>query len=85
MHISVTESDSMAIKSCGSDSHGVIMRDPLTGHSPMGLSRSLDLCRMGKVAGCGIEMDDQIVFCHALCNNEKVERSVNRVENPRQL
>ena len=41
----------MAIKSCGSDSHGVTMCDPSPGHSPMGLGRSLDLRLMEKVAG----------------------------------
>ena len=41
----------MAIKSCGSDSHGVIVCDPSPGHSPMGLGRSLDLRWMEKVDG----------------------------------
>ena len=51
MQISVTRSDSMAIKSCGSDSHGVTVCDPSPGHSPMGLGRSFDLCWLKKVAG----------------------------------
>ena len=41
MQISVTEPDSMAIKSCGSDSHGVTVCDPSPGHCPMGLDRIL--------------------------------------------
>ena len=58
MQISVTETDIMAIKSCGSDSHGVTVCDPSLGNCPMGLGRSLDLCWMEKVAGGGIEVDD---------------------------
>ena len=58
MQISVTEPDSMAIKSRGSDSHGVTVRDPSPGHCPMGLGRSLDSRRMDKVAAGGIEVDD---------------------------
>ena len=50
MQISVTETDSMAIKSYGSDSHDVTVRDPSPGHIPMGLGRSLVFCWMGKVA-----------------------------------
>ena len=67
MQISVTQADSMAIKSCGSDSHGVTVRDSSPGHCPMGLGRSLDLRWMGKVAGGGIEVDNQTVCCNALC------------------
>ena len=51
MQISAAKTNSMAIKSCGSDSHGVTMCDPSLGHSPMGLGRSLDLRWMGKVDG----------------------------------
>ena len=51
MQISATKMDSMAIKSCGSDSHGVIVCDPSPRHSPMGLGRSLDLRWLEKVAG----------------------------------
>ena len=51
MQISVTKSDSMAIKSCESDSHGVSVCDLSPGHSPMGLGRSLDLRWMENVAG----------------------------------
>ena len=51
-------SDSMAIKSCGSDSHDVTVGDPSPGHYPMGLGRSLDLRWMEKVASGGIEVDD---------------------------
>ena len=58
MQISVTVTDSMAIKSCGSDSHDVTVRDTSPGHCPMGLGRSLDLRWMEKVAGSGIEVDD---------------------------
>ena len=43
MQIFVTKSDSMAIKSCGSDSHGDTMCDPSPEHNPMELGRSLDL------------------------------------------
>ena len=43
MQISVTETDSMAIKSSGSDSHGVTVLNPSPRHCPMGLGRSLDL------------------------------------------
>ena len=51
MQISVTKSDSMAIKSCGSDSHGATVCDPSPGHSPMGLGRSLDLRWLENWAG----------------------------------
>ena len=54
----MTVTDSMAIKSCGSDSHDVTVRDPSPGHCPMGLGRSLDLRWMEKVAGGCIEVDD---------------------------
>ena len=43
MQIFVIETDSMVIKSCGSDNHGVTLHDPSPGHSPMGLGRSLDM------------------------------------------
>ena len=58
MQISVTETDSMAIKSCGSDSHSVTVRDPSPGHCPMRLGGSFDLRWIEKVAGGGIEVDD---------------------------
>ena len=58
MQISVMVPDSMVIKSCGSDSHGVTVCDPSPGHCPMGLGKSLDLRWMEKVAGGGIEVDD---------------------------
>ena len=58
MQISVTEPDSMEIKSYGSDSHGVTVRDPSPGHCQMGLGRSLYLRWMEYVAGGGIEVDD---------------------------
>ena len=58
MQISVIETDRMAIKSCGSDSHGVTVRVPSLGHYPMGLGTSSDLRWMEKVAGGGIEVDD---------------------------
>ena len=58
MQISVTETDSMAIKSCGSDSNGVTVHDPSPGHGPMGLGRSLDLRWMEKMAGGRKELDD---------------------------
>ena len=51
MQISVTKSDSMAIKSCESDSHGATVCDPSPGHSPMGLGRNLDLCWLENWAG----------------------------------
>ena len=54
----MTVTDSMAIKSCGSDSHDVTVRDPSLGHCKMGLGRSLDLRWMEKVAGGCIEVDD---------------------------
>ena len=43
MQISVTVTDNMAIKSCGSDSHGITVRDLSPGPCLMGLSSSLDL------------------------------------------
>ena len=52
MQISVTITDSTAIESCGSDSHGVTVRDTSPRHCPMGLGRSLDLTLDG------IEVDD---------------------------
>ena len=58
MQISVTETGRLAMKSCGSDSHGVTLPDPSPGHSPTGLGRSLNLRWIEKVAGCGIEVDD---------------------------
>ena len=67
MQISVTKMDGMAIKTCGSDNHGVTVRDPSPGHSPMGLGRSLDLRWMENVAGGGIEVDDLTVCCNVLC------------------
>ena len=66
MQVSVTETDSLAMKSCGSDSHIVIVCDPSPGYSPMGLGTSLDLHWMEKAAGGGIEVDDQTVCCNAL-------------------
>ena len=57
----------MAIKSCGSDTHGVTVRDPSPLHCPIGLGSSLDLRWMEKVVGGGIEVDDQTVCCSALC------------------
>ena len=56
--ISVTKTDIMVIKTCGSDSHGVIDRDPSLGYCPIGLGKSLDLHWIEKVAGGGIEVDD---------------------------
>ena len=58
MQISVTEPDRMAVKSCGSDSHGVTVCDPSPGHCPMGLGRSLGLRWMEKVVGVRIEVDN---------------------------
>ena len=63
MQISMKEKDSMAIKSCGSDSHGVVVGDPSPGHCPMGLGRSLDLRWMEKMAGGKKELDDRVVCC----------------------
>ena len=51
MQISVAKTDSMAIKCCGNDSHGVTVRDLSPGHSPMGLGRSLDLRWLENWAG----------------------------------
>ena len=73
MQISVTISDSMAIKSCESDSHGVTAYDPSPGHSPMGLGRSLDLRWMEKVADDGVGADDLVVSCNAQRTNDKRE------------
>ena len=56
----------MAIKSCGSDSHGVTMRDPSSGHFSMGLGRILDLCCMEKMAGGKRELNDRAVCCKVL-------------------
>ena len=50
--------NNMAIKSCGSDNHGISVREPSLGHCPMVLGRSLDLRWMEKVAGGGIEVGD---------------------------
>ena len=57
MQIFVTKSNSMAIKSCGSGSHGVTMCDPSLGHSRMGLGRSLALRWLVKVAGSKNRVD----------------------------
>ena len=57
----MTVTDSTAIKSCGSDSHDVTVRDPSPGHCPMGLGRSLDLRWMETIAGGKRETDDQAV------------------------
>ena len=73
MQISVTETDSMAIKSCGSDSHGVTMRDPSPRHYTMAPGRNLDLLWMKKVADGGVEADDQVVSCSAQWTNDKRE------------
>ena len=51
MKIFVTKTDSMPIKSCGGDSHGVTACDPSPRHSPMELGRSLDLRWLEKLAG----------------------------------
>ena len=56
-----------AIRSCGSDSHGVIVRDPSPRHCPIELATSLDLCWMEKMVGGGIEVDDWTVCFNALC------------------
>ena len=53
----MTKSDSIAIKSCGNDSHGVTVCDPSPGHSPMGLGRSLDLRWLEEVAGAKNRVD----------------------------
>ena len=63
MKISVTETDRMAIKSCGSDGHGVIVGDPSPGNCPIGLGRNLDLRWMKKMAGGQGELDDRVVCC----------------------
>ena len=63
MQISVTETDNMAIKKCGSDSHCVTVRDPSPRHCPMGLGRNLDLCWMEKMASGKRELDDRVVCC----------------------
>ena len=66
MQISVTETDSIAIKSCKSDSNCVTVRDPSPGRCPMGLGTSLDLRWMEKMAGGKGETDDQAVYGSAL-------------------
>ena len=66
MQISVTETASMAIKSCESDSNCVTMRDPSPGHCPMGLGRSLDLHWMEKMVGGKRETNDLTVYRNAL-------------------
>ena len=43
------------------------MSGPSLEHCPIGLGRTLDLCWMEKVAGGGIEVDDTMVCCNALC------------------
>ena len=58
MQVFATKTHNMAIKSCGSDSRGVTVRDPSPGRSPMGLGRSLVLRWMEKVAGAEVEVDD---------------------------
>ena len=73
MQISVIEMDSMAIKSCGSDSHGVIVPDPSCGHFRMGLGRSLDLRWMEKVADDVVGADDLVVSYNSQWTNEKRE------------
>ena len=62
----MTETDSMAIKSCESDSQGVTVRNPSPGHCPMGLRRILDLRWMEKMAGGKKELDDRVVCCIVL-------------------
>ena len=65
MHISVTETDSMKIKSCERDSNCVTVRNPSPGHCPMGLGKSLYCAGWKKMAGGGVEVDDQTVYCNA--------------------
>ena len=66
MQISVTETDSMAIKSCESDRNCVTVRDPSPGYCLMGLGKSLDLRWMEKMAGGKGETNDQVVYGNAL-------------------
>ena len=69
MQISVTKSDSMAIKSCGSDSHGATVCDPSPGHSPMGLGAGVWICagwKIGLVGRCHrfpCTVNDWEVYC----------------------
>ena len=67
MQISVTETESMEIKSCGSDSHRVTVRNPSHGHCQIRLGRSLDLHWMAKAVGGGVGVDDRKVCCNVLC------------------
>ena len=62
MQISVTETDSMAIKSCESDNNFATVHDPFPWHCPMGLGRNLDLRWMEKMADGKGELDDGTVY-----------------------
>ena len=66
MQISVTETYSMAIRSCESGSNCVTVRYPSPGHCSMGLGRSLDLLWMEKMGGGKGEPDDQVEYGNAL-------------------
>ena len=57
MQILGIKTDSMAIKSYGSDSHGVTTCDPSLVDSLMGLGMSLDLRWLEKVASGGNRVD----------------------------
>ena len=66
VQISVTETSSMAMKSCGNDSNCVIVCGTSPGHYPMGLRKRLDLRWVEKMAGGKGEADDQAVYCNAV-------------------
>ena len=66
MQISVTETDSITIKTFEGDRNCVTVCDPSPRHYPIGLGRSLDLRWMVKIAGGKGEMDDQAVYGNAL-------------------
>ena len=62
MRLSMIDIDCLVIKSCGSDSHGVTVRNPSRGHYLIRLGRSLDLCWMEKMAGGKRELDGRVVL-----------------------
>ena len=47
---------------CVNSSEYVVIGDPSLGQCPMGLSKILDLRRIEKIAGGGVEADDQTVL-----------------------
>ena len=59
MHIYVIKTDIIEAKSCESDGKYNIVWNASPTHCPMVLGKSLDLRWMEKIAGGGVEADDQ--------------------------